>query len=86
MWRTRLGDEGGGIAESDVDTDSQGNTMWEHELYRLRHDDLVRRAATERRAREAVRGRRRAARRGTAARSTEPESHTRRRSWFARAA
>ncbi|MEU0287333.1 hypothetical protein ABZ368_28340 [Streptomyces sp. NPDC005908] len=59
--------------------------MWEHELYRLRHDDLVRRAATERRAREAVRGRR-AARRGTAARSTEPESHTRRRSWFARAA
>ncbi|MDU0304812.1 hypothetical protein ABTX34_30810 [Streptomyces sp. NPDC096538] len=59
--------------------------MWEHELYRLRHDDLVRRAATERRAREAARGRR-AARRGAAVRGAEPESHTRRRSWFARAA
>ncbi|MEQ8142537.1 hypothetical protein [Streptomyces sp. OP7] len=59
--------------------------MWEHELYRLRHDDLVRTAATERRAREAVRGRR-AARWGTSARGAEPESHTRRRSWFARAA
>ncbi|MEV5522509.1 hypothetical protein AB0N43_18840 [Streptomyces pseudogriseolus] len=57
--------------------------MFETELHRLRHDDLVRRAEAERRAREALRVRR-AARRGTAARGAEPDSHTRRRSWFAR--
>ncbi|MGA4966366.1 hypothetical protein ACPCTK_21195 [Streptomyces pseudogriseolus] len=57
--------------------------MFEIELHRLRHDDLVRRAEAERRVREALRVRR-AGRRGTAARGAEPESHTRRRSWFAR--
>ncbi|MEV3959083.1 hypothetical protein [Streptomyces albogriseolus] len=85
MRLDRLGDEGEGIAESDTDTGSEGDTiMFEIEL-RLRHDELIRRAETERRVREAVRVRR-AARRGTAARGAEPESHTRRRSWFARTA
>ncbi|MFH9178543.1 hypothetical protein [Streptomyces albogriseolus] len=55
--------------------------MFEIELYRLRHDELIRRAEAERRVREAVR-----VRRGTAARGAEHESHTRRRSWFARTA
>ncbi|MEU0652990.1 hypothetical protein ABZ485_12215 [Streptomyces albogriseolus] len=59
--------------------------MFEIELHRLRHDELIRRAEAERRVREAVRVRR-AARRGTAARVAEPESHARRRSWFARTA
>ncbi|NEC50997.1 hypothetical protein G3I18_20885 [Actinospica acidiphila] len=59
--------------------------MFEIELHRLRHDDLIRRAEAERRVREAVRVRR-AARRVAAARGAEPESHTRRRSWFARTA
>ncbi|MFZ4156186.1 hypothetical protein [Streptomyces pseudogriseolus] len=59
--------------------------MSEIELHQLRHDDLVRRAEAEHRVREALRARR-AARRGTAARGAEPESHTRRRSWFARTA
>lgn len=86
MRLVRLGDEGEGIAESDADTGSEGDTiMFEIELHRLRHDELVRRAEAERRVREAVRVRR-AARRGTAARGAEPESHTRRRSWFARTA
>ncbi|GHC20464.1 MULTISPECIES: hypothetical protein [Streptomyces] len=86
MRLDRLGDEGEGIAESDTDTGSEGDTiMFEIELHRLRHDELIRRAETERRVREAVRVRR-AARRGTAARGAEPESHTRRRSWFARTA
>ena len=81
-----LGDEGGGTAERDADTGSEGETiMFEIELHRLRHDELVRRAEAERRAREAVRVRR-AARRAAAARGAEPESHTRRRSWFARTA
>ncbi|MFJ4062683.1 hypothetical protein [Streptomyces albogriseolus] len=86
MRLDRLGDEGEGIAESDTDTGSEGDTiMFEIELHRLRHDELIRRSETERRVREAVRVRR-AARRGTAARGAEPESHTRRRSWFARTA
>ncbi|MFE1265498.1 hypothetical protein ACFW5X_33920 [Streptomyces albogriseolus] len=86
MRLDRLGDEGEGIAESDTDTGSEGDTiMFEIELHRLRHDELIRRAEAERRVREAVRVRR-AARRGTAARGAEPESHTRRRSWFARTA
>ncbi|MFF7321235.1 hypothetical protein [Streptomyces albogriseolus] len=86
MRLDRLGDEGEDIAESDTDTGSEGDTiMFEIELHRLRHDELIRRAETERRVREAVRVRR-AARRGTAARGAEPESHTRRRSWFARTA
>lgn len=86
MRLDRLGDEGEGIAESDTDTGPEGDTiMFEIELHRLRHDELIRRAETERRVREAVRVRR-AARRGTAARGAEPESHTRRRSWFARTA
>ncbi|MGW3714667.1 hypothetical protein ACWDN6_31485 [Streptomyces albogriseolus] len=86
MRLDRLGDEGEGIAESDTDTGSEGDTiMFEIELHRLRHDELIRRAETERRVREAVRVRR-AARRGTAARGAEPENHTRRRSWFARTA
>ncbi|MCM2515864.1 hypothetical protein NC658_21800 [Streptomyces griseoincarnatus] len=59
--------------------------MFEIELHRLRHDELVRQAEAERRVREAVRVRR-AARRGAATRGAEPESHTRRRSWFARTA
>lgn len=84
MRLDRLGDEGEGIAESDTDTGSEGDTiMFEIELHRLRHDELIRRAEAERRVREAVRVRR-TARRGTAARGAEPESHTRRRSWFAR--
>ncbi len=86
MRLDRLGDEGEGIAESDTDTGSEGDTiMFEIELHRLRHDELIRRAEAERRVREAVRVRR-TARRGTAARGAEPESHTRRRSWFARIA
>ncbi|WP_431991798.1 hypothetical protein [Streptomyces albogriseolus] len=86
MRLDRLGDEGEGIAEGDTDTGSEGDTiMFEIELHRLRHDELIRRAEAERRVREAVRVRR-AARRGTAARGAEPESHTRRRSWFARTA
>ncbi len=59
--------------------------MFEIELHRLRHDDLVRRAEGERLVRVARRVSR-AARRGTAARGAEPDSHTRRRSWFARTA
>ncbi|MFF0690746.1 hypothetical protein ACFYUG_32085 [Streptomyces albogriseolus] len=86
MRLDRLGDEGEGIAESDTDTGSEGDTiMFEIELHRLRHDELIRRAEAERQVREAVRVRR-AASRGTAARGAEPESHTRRRSWFARTA
>ncbi|WP_370404819.1 hypothetical protein [Streptomyces griseorubens] len=86
MRLARLGDEGGGIAERDTDTGSEGDTtMFEIELHRLRHDDLIRRAEAERQVREAVRVRR-AARRGAAVRGAEPESHTRRRSWFARTA
>ncbi|MFJ8185116.1 hypothetical protein [Streptomyces sp. NPDC096105] len=58
--------------------------MSEHELYRLRHDDLVRRAAEERRVREAMRARR-AARHVSGARGGA-ESHTWRRSRSARTA
>lgn len=68
------------------DTESPGDhTMFAYPLHRLRHDDLVRRAEHERQAREALRLRR-AARREAAAGTTEPESHTRRRHRFARAA
>ncbi|MEV8596806.1 hypothetical protein ACIHFC_29155 [Streptomyces sp. NPDC052013] len=61
--------------------------MFEYEMQQYRHADLVRRAATERQAREAAR-RRRAARRDAGTRGTEAESHTRRfrRPRFARAA
>ncbi|MET7295518.1 hypothetical protein ABZS79_25870 [Streptomyces griseoloalbus] len=59
--------------------------MFASALHHLRYDDLVRRARHERQAREALRLRR-AARREAAAGATEPESHTRRRYRFARAA
>ncbi|MFG2515599.1 hypothetical protein [Streptomyces sp. NPDC048584] len=54
--------------------------MFEYALHRLHHEDLLRRAADERQAREALRHRRRAA-----VRTPEPESHPRHH-WFTRAA
>ncbi|MET9369115.1 hypothetical protein ACIRPR_27320 [Streptomyces griseoflavus] len=52
--------------------------MTEYALHHLRHDELVRRAEHERLALEATRLRR-AARRETAARTAEAESHIHRR-------
>ncbi|MGC3001402.1 hypothetical protein ACPF8X_24275 [Streptomyces sp. G35A] len=58
--------------------------MFDYQLQQFRHDDLVRRAEHERRAREAVRLSR-AARREAAERDAGSGSHTRRHR-FARAA
>ena len=78
MWRTPLGDECGGIATSDADTDlRKDHAMYEFETHRLRHAELRREAAQERLAREAV-GARRVARREEAAPLGTPgaEPHT----------
>ena len=73
MWRTPLGDESRGIAESEAETDSpKGHTMYEYEISQIRSAELIRTTEQERRAREVVRGRR-AARREAAA---EHETHT----------
>ncbi|GAA0660431.1 hypothetical protein GCM10009535_44870 [Streptomyces thermocarboxydovorans] len=95
MCRTPLGDDSGGIAQSDrTERDptgfpvlAKGPTMLEYEMQQFRQAELVRQAEQERRAREAARARR-AARRDSAARSPEAESHRRRfrRPRFARAA
>ncbi|MYW21893.1 hypothetical protein GT039_41560, partial [Streptomyces sp. SID2955] len=54
MWRTPLGDEGRGIAESDArHRVSRRNAMYEYELHRFRSAELRRTAQRERLAREA---------------------------------
>ncbi|PWI07452.1 hypothetical protein DIZ27_27725 [Streptomyces sp. NWU339] len=60
--------------------------MYEYEIHKYRSTELIREAEQDHQAREAVRLER-AARRGAAARGTEPESHGRgpRRHRFARA-
>lgn len=71
MWPYPLADDSGGIARSDTDT--RENAMFEYDMNRLHHAELVREAAAERLARQAVTARRAA----EAARSESQESEGR---------
>ncbi|MEU6812235.1 hypothetical protein ABZ920_25305 [Streptomyces sp. NPDC046831] len=70
MWRTPLADEGEGHRRRTTPAPSTtGETMFEYELQQMRAAELRRRADYERLVREAVRGRRAAARRDPEART-----------------
>lgn len=84
MWPAPLGEEGGGIAESDAETTShQGDAMFHLELHQQRATELRRRVEQDRLVREALSARRAAAGRTPEA---EPHTHGSRRHRFARAA
>jgi hypothetical protein len=85
MWRTPLGDEGGGIAASEATTtdSSEGHTMNVYEFQQFRSAELIRRGEQERLAREVARSRRaarrEAAERARGAAENEPQTHRPRR-------
>lgn len=88
MWPHPLGDDSGGIAESDAETTAhQGDTVFHYELHQLRSAELGRIAEHDRLVREVLRARR-AARRSAGGRTAEAEPHTHRphRHRFTRAA
>lgn len=92
MWRSPLGDEGGGIAASEPDTASpqptrhEGYEMFHHELQQIRSAELIREAAEHRLAREARRAAREESRQHDAERRPDSPRPRPRRHRFARVA
>jgi diadenosine tetraphosphate (Ap4A) HIT family hydrolase len=79
MRRTRLGDEGEGIAEREAPhrLSAKGHVMIEFEYHKMRSAELIREAEQARLAREAARAHRAARRAGSAGPDgAAAESHT----------